>query len=505
MRYGFIIDNRKCIGCHACTVACKTENHVPLTVNRTWVKYVEKGTFPNTRRVFQVTRCNHCENPPCVTICPVTAMYQRKDGIVDFSSERCIGCKACMQACPYDSIYIDPDEGTAAKCHFCAHRTEIGLEPSCVVVCPEHAIIAGDLDACDGEIAQLLAREPVRVRKPEQGTRPKLYYIDADESAIVPTAARHESIYMWAQRNENLHGGTALYPPDSPLLQKNALAAYDVSHARPWGWQVPAYCWTKGIASGALAIPAIAMLFGRLGADRIRDIALSTIALIFTAITTALLVCDLEHKVRFLRVVFTPQSKSWLARGAFILIGYTGLSGLFWLASILGLTTAAFALLWPTVLAGFLAAVYTAFLFGQCEGRDLWQTPLLPVHLIVQALMCGAAVLALLPQSTGGAAQTLLVAKAALVLSLILHLLIVAAEFLMPHATDNSAYAARLITHGPFKLWFWVGAVALGGALPLACVWLSAPGVKVSAILALLGLLAFEWCFVMAGQSVPNS
>jgi Fe-S-cluster-containing dehydrogenase component len=95
MRYGFIIDNRECVGCHACTVACKTENHVPLTVNRTWVKYVEKGIFRNTQRVFQVTRCNHCENPSCVTICPV-------------------GCKACMQACPYDSIDIDPDEGTAA-------------------------------------------------------------------------------------------------------------------------------------------------------------------------------------------------------------------------------------------------------------------------------------------------------------------------------------------------------------------------------------------------------
>ena len=73
---------------------------------------------------------------------------------------------------------------------------------------------------CDGEIAQLLAREPVRVRKPEQGTRPKLYYIDGDESAIVPTAARHESIYMWAQRNESVHGGGALYPPDSPLAAK---------------------------------------------------------------------------------------------------------------------------------------------------------------------------------------------------------------------------------------------------------------------------------------------
>jgi Fe-S-cluster-containing dehydrogenase component/formate-dependent nitrite reductase membrane component NrfD len=505
MRYGFIIDNRKCIGCHACTVACKTENHVPLSVNRTWVKYVEKGTFPNTRRVFQVTRCNHCENPPCVTICPVTAMYQRKDGIVDFSSERCIGCKACMQACPYDSIYIDPDEGTAAKCHFCAHRTEVGLEPSCVVVCPEHAIIAGDLDA-GGEIAQLLAREPVRVRKPEQGTRPKLYYIDADESAIVPTAARHESIYMWSQRNESLHGGAAIYPSDSPLLQKNALAAYDVSHARPWGWQVPAYCWTKGIGSGALAVPALAMLFGQLDANRLRDIVLSTIALLFTALTTVLLVGDLEHKKRFLRVVFMPQSKSWLARGAFILIAYSGLVGAFWLGSVMKLASVTTMLLWPTVIVGFLAAVYTAFLFGQCEGRDLWQTPLLGVHLIVQALMCGAAVLALLPASLAGSAQTQEVAKVALATTLMSHLLIVAAEFMMPHSTANSAYAARLITHGPFKVWFWAGSIVAGGILPLCLLLVPLNfSQSIAAVLSLTGLLIFEWCFVMAGQSVPNS
>jgi formate-dependent nitrite reductase membrane component NrfD/ferredoxin len=435
-------------------------------------------------------------------------MYQRKDGIVDFSSERCIGCKACMQACPYDSIYIDPDEGTAAKCHYCAHRTEVGLEPACVVVCPEHAIIAGDLDAADGEIAQLLAREPVRVRKPEQGTRPKLYYIDGDESAIVPTAARHESIYMWAERNQKLHGGGALYPPDSPLLQKNALAAYDVSHARPWGWQVPAYCWTKAIGSGALAIPAIAMLLGRLGADRWRDVALSTIALLFTALTTVLLVWDLEHKARFLRVVFTPQSKSWLARGAFILIGYSGLSGVFWLASVLGLSSVASILLWPTALLGFMAAMYTAFLFGQCEGRDLWQTPLLPVHLVVQALMCGAAVLPLLPAVVGGSAQVVAVAKVALAFTLVLHLLIVAAEFMMPHSTDNSAYAARLITHGPFKNWFWGGAVGVGGILPLISLWLvpvELHNIAIAGVLALAGLLIFEWCFVMAGQSVPNS
>ncbi|HTW31183.1 MAG TPA: NrfD/PsrC family molybdoenzyme membrane anchor subunit, partial [Candidatus Sulfotelmatobacter sp.] len=357
-----------------------------------------------------------------------------------------------------------------------------------------------------GEIGKLLAREPVRVRKPEQGTRPKLYYIDADESTIVPTAARHESTYMWAQKNESVHGGGAIYPPDSPLLQKNALAAYDVSHARPWGWQVPAYCWTKAIGSGALAIPAIAMLLGRLGADRMRDIALSTIALLFTALTTVLLVADLEHPARFLRVIFMAQKRSWLVRGAFILITYSGLSSLFWLGAVLGLSHLTSLLLWPTVIFGILAAVYTAFLFGQCEGRDLWQSPLLPVHMIAQALMCGAAVLALLPSSAGGTSDARAVASVALTASLILHLLIIAAEFLMPHATDNAAYAARLITHGPFKLLFWGGALGLGGIAPLFLLWAPvAEGEPIAAVLALVGLLIYEYCFVMAGQSVPNS
>lgn len=296
-----------------------------------------------------------------------------------------------------------------------------------------------------------------------------------------------------------------MYPPDSPLLQKNALAAYDVSHARPWGWQVPAYCWTKAIGSGALSIPAIAMLFGALGGDRVRDVALSTIALVFTALTTVLLVADLEHKARFLRVVFTPQSKSWLARGAFILIAYSGLCGLFWVSSLLGVMAVGRVLLWPTVVLGGLAAVYTAFLFGQCEGRDLWQTPLLPVHLIVQALLCGAAVLALLPGAVGGSAEAHTIARVALGSSLLTHLLIVAAEFLMPHSTDNAAYAARLITHGPFKGWFWGGSIVFGGILPLLLLFLRAPGLQLAAVFALAGILVFEWCFVMAGQSVPNS
>ena len=179
MRYGFVIDQRSCIGCHACTVACKSEHDVPLGVNRTWVKYVEKGEFPNSRRHFLVERCNHCANAPCVEICPTKALFKREDGIVDFDKSRCIGCKSCMQACPYDALYIDPDTHTAAKCNFCAHRIDQGLQPACVLVCPEEAIIFGDLDNPSHAVYRL--RQPSKglfvFRLLEQlGTNPKVYY-----------------------------------------------------------------------------------------------------------------------------------------------------------------------------------------------------------------------------------------------------------------------------------------------------------------------------------------
>ena len=198
-KFGFVIDHRKCIGCHACTLACKSENDVPIGTFRTWVKYVEKGEFPNTRRFFTVLRCNHCTDAPCVTICPTVALYKRPDGIVDFNGDRCIGCKSCMQACPYDALYIDPNTHTAAKCHFCAHRTEIGLQPACVVGCPEQAIVAGDLDDPMSRIAQLVARETTIVRRPEQGTKPNVYYVGADDAALTPGVPSQPTQYMWSQ------------------------------------------------------------------------------------------------------------------------------------------------------------------------------------------------------------------------------------------------------------------------------------------------------------------
>jgi Fe-S-cluster-containing dehydrogenase component/formate-dependent nitrite reductase membrane component NrfD len=506
MRYGFVVDNRKCIGCHACSVACKSENGVPLGVNRTWVKYVEKGRFPHVRRLFQVTRCNHCASPPCVAICPVGAMFRRGDGIVDFDSSRCIGCKACMQACPYDAIYLDPERHTAAKCNYCAHRTANGVEPACVVLCPEHALVAGDLDDPESEISRLLARQEVQVRKPEQGTQPGVFYIGADESTLSPTAARHEPFFLWAERNATVEGGGARrLPPESPQAAP-VLAAYDVEHERPWAWPVPVYFWAKSISAGALWVPALAVAFGAEWLRGKLGLALALVALAFMALTVVLLVGDLARRERFLNVLFRPQGRSWLARGAWFLVGYTALAAVYGAAEYAGASRAAHLLLGPAALGGVLAAIYTAFLFGQCEGCDLWQTPLLPLHLLVQGALASGGLLAFL--ALGGAPVLCRTAMLALAAGLVLHALLLLGEFGIRHTTDNARYAARLIVSGPFRGTFWLGAVGLGLVVPAV---LLAAGGAVPALVAaagaavLLGLLAFEWCFVMAGQGVPNS
>ena len=180
-RYGMVIDVRKCIGCHACTVACKSEFEVPLGVNRTWVEYVEKGEYPNVGRSFLPRLCNHCSEPPCVTVCPTNATYKREqDGIVVVDSGLCIGCKYCIQACPYDARFLNPVTKVADKCDFCVHRVSQGLDPSCVNTCVGDALIFGDLADSDSNVSKLIARNRVTVLRREMGTQPNVYYIGAD-------------------------------------------------------------------------------------------------------------------------------------------------------------------------------------------------------------------------------------------------------------------------------------------------------------------------------------
>jgi len=515
MNYGFVIDNRKCIGCHACSTACKSENEVPIGVYRTWVKYTEKGKFPDTRRYFQVTRCNHCANPPCVRICPVAAMYQRKDGIVEFDASRCIGCKACMQACPYDAIYIDPNNRTAAKCHYCAHRTDVGLEPACVVVCPEHAILAGDLDDPDSEIARAIATQQVRTRKPEQGTTPKLFYIDAEEAAIVPTLASQSQGMLWAEWPDHGQGDWRgpIHVGEGNMASALVNAAapretYNVPHKIPWHWQVPSYLTAKAIGAGAFIVAGLGLAFGLFPSEPFFTTTAAFVSLLFIGLNTGFLVWDLDRPDRFWTILIRPQWKSWLARGAFILMGFSGVGGLFFVGHWLGWGDLANVLLWPGIILATLSAVYTGFLFAQAEGRDLWQSTLLPFHLFVQAVMAGAAGLIIVGLFFSLDPETTRVLAWTFGLSTLVNLLItVGGEFAVPHASAVAAIAAHLITKGKYARWYWFSVIG-GMIVPLIVCAFPAPvpyALPAAGLLSLTGLFTYEWAFVMAPQEIPNN
>src|SRR3990172_4332941 len=183
-RYAMVIDVRRCIGCQACAVACKSENAVPLSVWRGWLKIVEKGTFPNVSRPILPLLCNNCANPICVRNCPTQATYQRQDGIVMVDPHRCIGCKYCIASCPYDVRYLNPMKKIVQKCEFCRHRLEAGLEPACVNTCPTGALVFGDLRDPYSNISKMLQRNPVQVLKPDRATFPQVYYLAADLEAM---------------------------------------------------------------------------------------------------------------------------------------------------------------------------------------------------------------------------------------------------------------------------------------------------------------------------------
>jgi len=183
-RWGFLIDLRRCIGCHSCTVACKAENEVPLGVFRCWVKTVEVGRYPRVRRMFLPQLCNNCENPPCVAVCPVEATWKREDGIVVVDPHKCIGCRYCMASCPYGVRYLHPTMNIVEKCHWCVHRVERGLRPACVEACPAGARIFGDLNDPDSGISRMLSLNPIQGLKPDLGTGPQTFYIGMDNRLV---------------------------------------------------------------------------------------------------------------------------------------------------------------------------------------------------------------------------------------------------------------------------------------------------------------------------------
>jgi tetrathionate reductase subunit B len=217
-RWAMVMDLRKCIGCRACTVACKAENNVSLGRYRAVIQEKTMGTFPNTKKAFLPLMCNHCEGnaedkvPPCVKACPEYpgkrmtfetadgkkiryrggATYKRPDGLILIDAEQCIGCGKCLDGCPYGvrsfNPFVkagkEPDKQAADKCDMCVHRLDNGLEPSCVNTCQGRARIFGDLNDPDSEVSKLVKEHNLanddHVLLPEEGTRPNVYYIDPD-------------------------------------------------------------------------------------------------------------------------------------------------------------------------------------------------------------------------------------------------------------------------------------------------------------------------------------
>lgn len=191
-----VIDLNTCVGCNACMAACAIENQTPVWKGkwRTYVHDKEIGVTEQVRRRFFPRLCNHCSNPPCLTVCPTGATYKRADGIVLVDPERCMGCRACAMACPYNARYevtyddiregrefygeLQREDPSMDKCSFCAHRVEQGRKPACVETCVGSARMFGDLDDPSDSVAQIVASGVAQPLMQHLGTRPNVYYID---------------------------------------------------------------------------------------------------------------------------------------------------------------------------------------------------------------------------------------------------------------------------------------------------------------------------------------
>jgi Fe-S-cluster-containing dehydrogenase component/formate-dependent nitrite reductase membrane component NrfD len=500
--YGFAIDLRKCIGCHACTIACKAEHQIPIGVNRCWVKTVEKGTFPDTRRFFFPVLCNQCDEAPCARICPTSALFKRRDGIVDLNGAACIGCRACMVACPYDQLFIDPNTHTAEKCNFCANRVENQLLPACVSVCPTECRIFGDLDDPMSEVARIARHEAITVRKPEKGTRPKVLYIAAEESAIQPEIAARPFQYK--------EGQVLLRPLGAPEPDPDRPGAprvdYDTPHVKPWGFDMALYLLTKGIATGVMLLTVVGWLFDN-RTPLTRTVG-PLVSLAFLGITAIILIADLERPERFYYILARPNWRSWMAWGAYFLTAQGVLTTAWVAAGWLGWQSALETLALPLIVCSIATTCYTGFLFAQGLARDLWQGPHAAIDLLAQALVEGAAVLALagLVPGVGTARGAGWVIASALGVHVVL---IVFENLLTPSATRHHQLAVATMTKGAFAPIFWGGAIGTAVlalvAAPFAAASHGSIPVAIVAVLALCGSFAWEYVWVEAGQSVPLS
>jgi formate-dependent nitrite reductase membrane component NrfD len=339
----------------------------------------------------------------------------------------------------------------------------------------------------------------VQVRKPEKETRPGVYYTGAHQATLDPLAARRPDggLFAWATQGAPDPQLVTSGHPGRPTSSAAALLSYDVPHHAPWGWRVSLYTWTKSIAAGAFGVPVLLALTGYLGwGDPTVRWGAPVAALAFLAITGALLIWDLKHPLRFYLIFTRHHWRSWLVRGSFIIGGYGTVVTLYLLAALAGSTGARQILAGIGIPLALASAVYTAYLFAQAKARDLWQSPLLPAHLAIGAVLAGsAAMLPVLVWLSPGRAVT--AAEITLAVAAAIHVLVVVGETTLPHVTAHAHLATEQMVRGRFARFFWPGLLLVAASA-------AAPWIGVAAApLALAGLLAHEHAYVQAGQSVP--
>ena len=544
MQLGFVIDHSRCIGCHACTIACKSENGVPVGDFRTWVKYTEVGTFPTVKRDFAVLRCNQCTDAPCVTICPVSALEKRPDGIVDIDPAHCIGCKGCMHGCPYDALYINDDTGTAEKCHFCAHRPEQGLAPACAVVCPTEAIIPGDFHDPESRVSQMKEEFSLEARKTEAGTGPNVFYREVGEAGIDPSLTNLSEGFIWSQNPTGDRMDAQLFeamerrakasmlaeapsPKASPVssedaaliakvrkIEQQARTVYDVPREQLWGAKITGYLFAKSVAAGAFLVGWASQQLMDNGEQRWVTAIYAGIGLLFLMVTGAFLVADLKRPSRFWMILVRPNWSSWLARGTYLIVVYSILLTLWVAGGVFGWEPGSAVYLslgWATCVMAALTACYTGWLFAQAKGRVLWMKRGYWAHLIVQAFVAGAGLLMFVFGFFGAGGEEMRNISNVLMVSLGLHYIFLRVEGRMaPRGREEEfGRVVRLITHGPFRsrhlmssiigVVIPVGMLAFGENLDSSLIQ------PVAGALALAGLWIEKDTFVRAGQALPIS
>jgi hypothetical protein len=366
-------------------------------------------------------------------------------------------------------------------------------------------------------------------------TDPNLYYVNGTNEMLDPNATEKDGKYLWSEQSagvghyakyadkrlaesdtENLlvqlameNSARAGKPIDQRAIDnvaKEIQQEVDSAKARRvydspskgvlWGWEVPAYVWTKAIATGTFLMMAVWHYFNG-GLDASSEMAGLITTLVFMGLTGGLLVKDIDRPDRFLYVLLRPQWKSWLVRGAYIITGFGGLVSLKLLNNYLQL---GLDWLWvPGLIFAGLGAVYTAFLFNQARARDLWQTPIQSaIHMLVHAVMAGSVVMMIIaPESSQWMANILF-------WGIVANIVIMAKEILLPHDTPDTKKAIHLMTKGYYSKYFWAG-IVMGSLIPLVVLNAFPSMSLIAGSLALVGIYLTEFVRIRVPQMIPLS